>query len=123
MHGSAKRSNRKEVYDGLLPTEMKRLKQLEDEISKLSRLVADLSLDKEMLQDVVRRNFEAWSETRAGGGDVREWNMSIRRTCRVLESTTRPAVTNLATAHWRPYYNEFCPNEAIRPTCPYLVAQ
>jgi hypothetical protein len=30
---------------------MRRLKQLEDENSKLKRMVADLSLDKEMLQD------------------------------------------------------------------------
>ena len=41
--------------DGLLPTEMRRLKQLEDENAKLKKLVADLSLDKEMLQDVIRR--------------------------------------------------------------------
>jgi len=33
---------------------MKRLKQLEDDYSKLRKLVADLSLDKEMLQDVIR---------------------------------------------------------------------
>jgi putative transposase len=49
--------NSKKKYDGLLPTEMRRLKQLEDENSKLKRKVADLSLDKEMLQDVVRRNL------------------------------------------------------------------
>jgi cell division protein FtsB len=35
----------------------KRLKQLEDENSKLRKLVADLSLDKEMLQDVIRRQL------------------------------------------------------------------
>ena len=51
--------NWKKNYDGLLPTEMKRLKQLEDENGKLRKLVADLSLDKEMLQDVIRRNV--WS--------------------------------------------------------------
>jgi putative transposase len=33
----------------LLPTEMRRLKQLEDENSKLRKVVADLSLDKEKL--------------------------------------------------------------------------
>lgn len=33
---------------------MKRLKQLEDENGKLRKSVADLSLDKEMLQDVIR---------------------------------------------------------------------
>ena len=49
--------NWKKKYDGLLPTEMRRLKQLEDENNKLRRVVADLSLDKEMLQDVIRRKF------------------------------------------------------------------
>jgi len=36
---------------------MRRLKQLEDENAKLKRLVADLSLDKEMLQEVIRRKL------------------------------------------------------------------
>ena len=49
--------NWKKKYDGLLPTEMRRLKQLEDENGKLRKLVADLSLDKEMLQDVIRRKL------------------------------------------------------------------
>ena len=49
--------NWKKKYDGLLPTEMKRLKQLEDENGRLKRIVADLSLDKEMLQDVIRRKL------------------------------------------------------------------
>jgi putative transposase len=44
-------------FAGLLPTEMRRLKQLEDENARLRKLVADLSLDKEMLQDVVRRKL------------------------------------------------------------------
>ena len=45
--------NWKRKYDGLLPTEMRRLKQLEDENSKLRKVVADQSLDKEMLQDAL----------------------------------------------------------------------
>jgi putative transposase len=36
---------------------MRRLKQLEDENTKLRKLIADLSLDKEMLQDVIRRKL------------------------------------------------------------------
>jgi putative transposase len=36
---------------------MRRLKQLEDENGKLRKLVADLSLDREMLQDVIRRKM------------------------------------------------------------------
>ena len=38
-------------YAGLMPSEMRRLRQLEDENAKLERLVADLSLDKAMLRD------------------------------------------------------------------------
>ncbi len=49
--------NWKKKYDGLLPTEMRRLKQVEDENAKLRKVVADLSLDKEMLQDVIRRKL------------------------------------------------------------------
>jgi putative transposase len=49
--------NWKKKYDGLLPDEMRRLKQLEDENGKLKKLVADLSLDREMLQDVIRRKL------------------------------------------------------------------
>jgi putative transposase len=49
--------NWKKKYDGMTPPEMRRLKQLEDENAKLKRIVADLSLDKEMLQDVIRRKL------------------------------------------------------------------
>lgn len=49
--------NWKKKYDGLLPSEMRRMKQLEEENGKLKRIVADLSLDKEMLQDVTRRKL------------------------------------------------------------------
>jgi putative transposase len=49
--------NWKKRYAGLLPTEMKRLKQLEDENSRLKKTVADLTLDREMLQEVIRRRL------------------------------------------------------------------
>lgn len=49
--------NWRKKYAGLLPTEMKRLKQLEDENSRLKKIVADLTLDREMLQDVIRRKI------------------------------------------------------------------
>ena len=44
-------------YAGLMPSEMKRLKVLEEENVRLKRLVANLSLDKQMLQDVIRRKL------------------------------------------------------------------
>ena len=49
--------NWRKKYGGLMPSEMKRLKQLEEENGKLKRLVADLSLDKAMLQDVIKRKL------------------------------------------------------------------
>lgn len=45
----------KKEYGGMLPSEARELKQLWDENTKLKRLVADLSLDKVMLQDVVQK--------------------------------------------------------------------
>ncbi len=49
--------NWKKKYAGLLPSEMRRLKQLEDENGRLKKIVAELMLDREMLQDVVRRKL------------------------------------------------------------------
>ena len=43
----------KTKYGGMLPSDMKRLKQLEQENAQLKKLVADLSLDKAMLQNAV----------------------------------------------------------------------
>jgi len=44
----------KKKYGGMGVAEVRRLKQLEEENKKLKQLVADLSLDKKMLQDVVQ---------------------------------------------------------------------
>ncbi len=80
--------NWKKKYAGLLPTEMKRLKQLEDENSRLKKIVADLTLDREMVSvrtplvrentrtDVIRRKLvrgnglSPWSHARTGSRDV-----------------------------------------------------
>lgn len=47
----------KKVYGGMLPSEARELKQLRDENTRLKRVVADLTLDKVMLQDVVQKKF------------------------------------------------------------------
>jgi len=47
----------KKKYGGMGVAELRRLKQLEQENGKLKRLVADLSLDKAMLQDVLRKKY------------------------------------------------------------------
>ena len=45
----------KKRFAGMGTVEIRRLKQLEEENTRLKRLVADLSLDKTMLQDMLRK--------------------------------------------------------------------
>ena len=47
----------RKLYGGLGPSEVRRLKQLEEENRRLKQMVADLSLDKHMLQDVLSRKL------------------------------------------------------------------
>ncbi len=49
--------NWKKKYGGLGVSELRRLKNLEEENSQLKKLVADLSLDKQILQDVLKKKF------------------------------------------------------------------
>lgn len=56
--------NWKKKYAGLLPTEMRLLRELEEENGRLKKIVADLTLDREMLQDVIRRSRRRPSEAR-----------------------------------------------------------
>ncbi len=44
-------------YGGLKGDDAKRLRELEAENARLKRLVAELALDKQMLQEVARKNF------------------------------------------------------------------
>lgn len=47
----------KKRYGGVGPSELRRLRQLEEENRKLKQIVADLSLDKAMLQAVVAKKL------------------------------------------------------------------
>ena len=47
----------KKQYQGLESDQLRQLKQLQEENGRLKRLVADLTLDKTMLQDVLSKKF------------------------------------------------------------------
>ena len=47
----------KKVYGGLMPSEVRKLKQLQEENVRLRKLVADLMLDKEMLTEVIKKKM------------------------------------------------------------------
>lgn len=59
QHGVSEQSfyRWKKQYGGMAPSEARELKELREENVKLKRLVADLSLDKVMLQDVLQKKF------------------------------------------------------------------
>jgi putative transposase len=47
----------KRKYEGLGRSELRELRQLWEDDTKLKRLVADLSLDRHMLQEIVRKKL------------------------------------------------------------------
>ncbi|OJV17175.1 MAG: transposase [Dyadobacter sp. 50-39] len=49
--------NWKKKYGGMGVAELRKLRQLEEENAQLKKLVADLSLDKQMLQDVIKKKL------------------------------------------------------------------
>ena len=64
----------KKAYGSMLPSEARELKQLLDENTKLKRLVADLSLDKVMLKDIVQKKFSTdWGIWRSNEARVDGW--------------------------------------------------
>ena len=72
--------NWKKKYAGMMPSEMKRLRELEDENGRLKRIVADLSLMHNAA--VRRRTAIVWSGivlTRPTNPSVERWSCSVRR--------------------------------------------
>ena len=61
----------KKKYAGLGLNELRELRQLREENAKLKRLVADLSLDRHVLQEIVAKNCKASCASRAGGVGAR----------------------------------------------------
>jgi putative transposase len=59
QHGLSEQSyyRWKKIYGGMEPSEARELRELREENIKLKRLVADLSLDKVMLQDVLQKKI------------------------------------------------------------------
>ena len=68
----------KKRYGSLGVPEIRELRQLRDENKKLKGLVADLSLDKTILQEALQKNGEACAAARAA------YQLSERRACRAV---------------------------------------
>ena len=63
--------NWKKKYGSMGITELKKLRQLEEENQQLKKLVADLSLDKHMLQEVIKKSCKTFVQKRNGHLDDR----------------------------------------------------
>lgn len=66
---------------GLGISELRRLGQLEEENSQLKKLVADLSLDKQILQDVLKKSSKASPKTWVATVIHDNYKVSLRRSC------------------------------------------
>lgn len=71
----------KKHYTGMEVDQVRQLKQLQEENARLKRLVAELTLDKTMLQDVLAKNCKAL--TAPSRGDVSEEHVPGERTARL----------------------------------------
>ena len=94
--------NWKKRYGGLLRDEMRRPKALEDENGRLKKIVADLTLDREMLQDVIRRKLvrqclsDHWRSIGSPWPDARNGSRDVHRLGRVdPRGVWGPAVRHL----------------------------
>ncbi|MGQ0543260.1 MAG: IS3 family transposase [Blastocatellia bacterium] len=77
--------NWKKKYDGLGAAELRRLRQLEEENLRLKQIVADLTLDKQMLQDVFKKKaLRAGQKRQLVNGLLDGYRVSERRACSVV---------------------------------------
>jgi hypothetical protein len=58
------------------------------ENNRLKEIVADLTLDREMLQDVIRRTLRPAGKRKLIDGLLGDWGISIRRACKALKFDT-----------------------------------
>ncbi|SUX54324.1 Transposase [Chromobacterium vaccinii] len=77
--------NWKKKYGGLGVSELRRLKQLEEENARLKRMVADLSLDKQMLQEVIQKAVRPARKRELANFLIDAYRVSIRRATAVIQ--------------------------------------
>ena len=80
--------NWKKKFGGMGVTELRRLRQLEEENQRLKRLVADLSLDKECCRRSSKKSSETSSE--AGGGNLVAGGLPYRAAAWLLSDDAEP---------------------------------
>ena len=90
-HGISKATlyNWKSKYSGIEVSQVRRLKELEEENRKLKQMYAELALDNKILKDVIEKNSRARGKERAGmwwWRCLRRWVRVVSILCRCLGS-------------------------------------
>lgn len=79
----------KQLHGGMGPAELRKMHQLDDENQKLKRLVADLSLDKAMLKNVLSKNLAPGRRREIVHWVQDRFRVSERRGCSALRFDRR----------------------------------
>jgi putative transposase len=79
--------NWKKKYGGLGVSELRKMRQLEEENHQLKKLVADLSLNKQMLQDVLKKTLRRDQLRQLVQCLLSDYRVSERRACRIRIAT------------------------------------
>jgi len=82
-------------YGGISPSELKHMRQFEEENLRLKNLVADLSLYEAMLQDVLAKKSSRWHACASGSGAYRPATTPVKDR---YASHLRSAVVRTVTA-------------------------
>ncbi len=86
QHGISEQSyyRWKKLYGSMDPSEARELRQLRDENTKLKRLVADLSLDKAMLQDVLKKILKPAPKSHVVKYLMNRYSFGAKRACQCV---------------------------------------
>ena len=117
----------KKRFGHMAVVEVRELRQLREENAKLKRLVADLSLDKSILTEIVRKKSEAGTATRArdvGAGHLAGWDLAGVPAIKDFEGAVvlpQPAASADGAGDAHPGAGP-CPPTIRRPACSCVAA-
>ena len=86
-HGISKATlyNWKSKFSGMEVSQVRRLKELEEENRKLKQMYAELALDNKILKDVIEKTLEPEVKKELADEIVKEYNVSISRACKLMD--------------------------------------
>ena len=95
--------NWKSKYSGMEVSQVRRLKELEEENRKLKQMYADLALDNRILKEVIEKTLEPEIKKDLANGIVEEYGVSISRACKMMDIHRLTSTTSRSrmTVPWR----------------------